>query len=123
MQTAKGQKRAALATSGGRGDREGVRCLLASLVGSALSVEPKALLGAGRGPAAVANARQMAVYLAHTTLGLSYTEAGRLFDRDRTTAAHACRRVEDRREHTSVDQLVDCLERAARNVASDGRPS
>jgi chromosomal replication initiation ATPase DnaA len=100
-----------------------MRRLLASLVGSALSVEPGKLCGRGRGTAEIAYARQVALYLAHTTLGLSYTEAGSLFGRDRTTAAHACRRIEDRREQARTDQFVDCLERAARHaVAMPARP-
>jgi chromosomal replication initiation ATPase DnaA len=57
-------------------------------------------------------ARQIAMYLAHTQLGLSYTGAGNLFGRDRTTARHACRQVEDRREDPRVDSMLDCLERA-----------
>jgi chromosomal replication initiation ATPase DnaA len=101
----------------GRRDSEGMRHLLASLVGSALRVEPAALCGAGRGTAEIAYARHVALYLAHTTLGLTYTEAGRLFGRDRTTAAHACRRIEERRELTRIDEFVDCLERAARHAA------
>jgi chromosomal replication initiation ATPase DnaA len=98
-----------------------MRHLLASLVGAALSVSPREICGAGRGTAEIAQARQLALYLAHTTLGLTYTEAGRLFERDRTTAAHACRRIEDRRELARVDQLVDCLERAARHAAPPAR--
>ncbi|BCP52776.1 hypothetical protein K32_13930 [Kaistia sp. 32K] len=87
--------------------------MLVSLVGSALDVEASDLCATGRGTAQAAYARQVALYLAHTTLGLTYTEAGRLFGRDRTTAAHACRRIEEDRDQARVDQLVDCLERAA----------
>ena len=87
--------------------------MLVSLVGSALAVDGERLCGPGRGTAEEAHARQVALYIAHTTLGLSYTEAGRLFGRDRTTAAHACRRVEEQREIERVDQFVDRLERAA----------
>src|SRR5262245_9812592 len=36
-----------------------------------------------RGPTKVAFARQVAMYLAHVTCGLSFTEAGHLFARDR----------------------------------------
>src|SRR5204862_7137328 len=41
-----------------------------------------------RGRAKVALARQVAMYLAHVGCGLSLTETGRLFARDRTTVAH-----------------------------------
>lgn len=97
-------------------EQEGIRQGLASLVGAALSVAPRAICGAERGTAEISHARQMALYLAHTTLGLTFTEAGRLFGRDRTTAAHACRRIEDQRDQARVDQLVACLERAARDA-------
>jgi hypothetical protein len=35
-----------------------------------------------------------------------------MFDRDRTTAAHACRTVEDCRDDPRFDAALDCLERA-----------
>jgi len=102
--------------------QDGTRRMLVSLVGSALAVDGERLCGPGRGTAAEAHARQVALYIAHTTLGLSFTEAGRLFGRDRTTAAHACRRVEEQREIGQVDEFVDCLERAAcRATARAGR--
>ena len=52
------------------------------------------------------------MYLAHTRLGLSYAGAGSLFGRDRTTAAYACRQVEERREDPRLDSILDYLERA-----------
>lgn len=38
-------------------------------------------------------ARQVAIYLTLQILNLSYPEIGRQFDRDHTTAIHACRRI------------------------------
>ncbi|GAB5376335.1 MAG: hypothetical protein AcusKO_27970 [Acuticoccus sp.] len=35
-----------------------------------------------------------------------------MFDRDRTTAAHACRVVEDRRDEVAIDTLVQSVEDA-----------
>jgi len=64
-----------------------------------------------RGHARVALARQVAMYLAHVECGLSLTQAGELFDRDRTTAAHACGVVEERRENPRFDHAVELLER------------
>jgi len=101
-----------------RAREDGTRRMLVSLVGSALAVDGERLCGAGRGTAQEAHARQVAVYIAHIALGLSYTEAGRLFGRDRTTAAHACRRVEEQRESERIDQFVDRLERAACRATS-----
>jgi chromosomal replication initiation ATPase DnaA len=58
----------------------------------------------------VAFARQCAMYLAHTILGLSYRTAGAMFGRDRTTAAHACRRIEDWRDNAAADAFVAEIE-------------
>jgi hypothetical protein len=58
-------------------------------------------------------ARQIAMYLAHVGFGLSMAEVGRAFGRDRTTVVHACHRIEDRRDETRFDQLLDLLEQAA----------
>ena len=55
-----------------------------------------------RGRAKVALARQVAMYLAHVGCGLSLTATGRLFERDRTTVAHACGVIEDRRDRPST---------------------
>jgi chromosomal replication initiation ATPase DnaA len=80
------------------------------LVASAFGVGRDALKGPNRGCAPVAFARQVAIYLAHTSLGLPYAVAGAFFRRDRTTAAYACRTVEDRREDPRIDTVLDCLE-------------
>ncbi len=83
-----------------------------TLVESTFGVTGAALHAQGRGAARVAFARQVAIYLSRVRLGLSYAAAGRFFGRDRTTAAHACRVIEERREDSTLDSLLDCLERA-----------
>ncbi len=55
-------------------------------------------------------ARQVAIYVAHVGLAETLTAAGRRFGRDRSTAAHACRRVEDRRDDPRFDGLVAGIE-------------
>jgi chromosomal replication initiation ATPase DnaA len=85
---------------------------LEEIVASAFGVTRSALQAPGRGKATIACARQVGMYLAHTRLRQPYVAAGALFNRDRTTAAHACRRVEDKREDRRFDALIDCLERA-----------
>jgi hypothetical protein len=60
--------------------------------------------------APVAAARQLAMYLVHVALGVNFTRVGRLFGRDRSTVAHACQCVEDRRDDPAFDALVDTLE-------------
>ena len=74
-----------------------------------------------RGRAKVARARQVAMYLAHVACGLSLTETGRLFGRDRTTVAHACSVVEDRRDDPLFDRALDLLQWAVSALAT--RPS
>ena len=86
--------------------------LLRATVAAAFGIRVEMLQGSQRGRATVALARQVAIYLAHTRLGLPYCQAGAVFGRDRTTAAHACRRVEDRREDPRLDTMIDYLERA-----------
>lgn len=85
---------------------------LEALVALAFRVTAAAMRAPSRGPAEVAFARQVAMYLACTRLGVSYTDAGAAFGRDRTTAAHACRLVEERRDDPRIDSVLDYLERA-----------
>ncbi|MEX1153338.1 helix-turn-helix domain-containing protein [Parvibaculum sp.] len=59
--------------------------------------------------APVALARQVAMYLTHVIFGISLTEVGRHFGRDRKTAAWACERIEDRRDDPDFDRLLDAL--------------
>lgn len=61
--------------------------------------------------AEIAFARQVAMYVAHVRLGLKLGEIARAFDRDRTTVAHACMVIEDRRDDPRIDFLVGCIER------------
>jgi chromosomal replication initiation ATPase DnaA len=63
-----------------------------------------------RGRAKIALARQVAMYLAHVVCGLTLTDTGRLFGRDRTTVAHACCVIEDRRDDPLFDRALDLLE-------------
>jgi chromosomal replication initiation ATPase DnaA len=63
-----------------------------------------------RGRAAAAFARQTAMYLAHVHVGLTLSQVGRNFGRDRTTVAHACARVEDSRDDPHFEQVISCLE-------------
>lgn len=71
-----------------------------------------------RGCRQVSAARQCAMYLAHVLAGLSFSEVGRAFGRDRTTAAYACRRVEELRDNPLVDSLVEEIEERCNASAS-----
>ena len=77
---------------------------------------------ATRGEARVALARQVAMYLAHVACGLSFTDVGLLFRRDRTTVAHACGVIEDRRDDPTFDRVLELLEWIVPSLLSPQRP-
>jgi chromosomal replication initiation ATPase DnaA len=72
---------------------------------------------ATRGEAKVALARQVAMYLAHVGRGHSFTAVGRQFARDRTTVAHACGVIEDRRDDPVFDRTLELLEQVVHALA------
>ena len=86
--------------------------LVALATAAAFALPVGELIAASRRSADIAFARQSAMYLAHVTFGLSYSEVGRGFGRDRTTAAHACRLIEERRDDPAVDAVLGSLEDA-----------
>lgn len=86
------------------------RSAVSRVVAAAFDVTAQDLHLPRRGRAKVALARQVAMYLAHVGLGLTLSDAGRLFRRDRTTAAHACRLVENLRDEHRFDCLMTILE-------------
>jgi chromosomal replication initiation ATPase DnaA len=79
-------------------------------------LDQDALLVSTRGAPQAAFARQVAIYLAHVCFGLSFAAVGRMFQRDRTTVAHACRVIEDRRDDRDLDRRLTALERACRRA-------
>lgn len=91
-------------------DRKIVKTMIELTVAAAFDLPLDELSAKTRRNAQVAFARQISMYCAHVTFGWSLTEAGSLFSRDRTTAAHACRVVEDRRDDKDTDQLVQKVE-------------
>jgi len=82
----------------------------AEAVATACGFSLEQLVQPNRGAAALALARQVAMYLAHTLLGRQMGDVGTLFGRDRTTVAHACAVIEDRREQAGFDEWVGHLE-------------
>jgi chromosomal replication initiation ATPase DnaA len=81
-------------------------------IASVFSVSPYEMHSQRRCRRNIAFARQMAMYLAHVGGGLSLREVGLLFARDRTTVAHACAAVEDRRDDPLLDRCLTFLELA-----------
>jgi len=90
-------------------DRSAACQILVATVAAAFGVAVNDLHAPTRMPAQIAFARQVAMYLVHVELGMSLTEVGRHFSRDRTTAAHACRVVEERSEAQEVDRILNCI--------------
>lgn len=80
-------------------------------------VEPDDLNAPSRGSPRAALARQVAMYLCHVGFSLSFEAIGRLFRRDRTTVAHACRVIEDLRDDIWFDCRIAALELACAALA------
>jgi chromosomal replication initiation ATPase DnaA len=77
---------------------------------TAFAVGRDDLCAATRGRRGIAFARQIGMYLARVVLGMTLSDAGFLFGRDRTTASHACRLVEDLRDDPGFDALLETME-------------
>jgi hypothetical protein len=77
---------------------------------AACSVSVNEIAAGGRARASVAYARQIAMYLAHVVGQMSLSEISLVFNRDRTTVAHACHATEDRRDSAIFDQQIEALE-------------
>ena len=88
--------------------------LIEQAVACAFDIPRRELRAPTRRCASVAFARQVAMYLAHVVCGYSLTQVGLLFQRDRTTAAYACRKIEDGRDDPAFDFCLECLESAVR---------
>ena len=95
--------------------RDTPRAVIDDAVSQVFSVDVGRLHGETRGRRRVAQARQVAMYLAHVGLGITLTDVGREFRRDRTTVAHACAVIEDLRDQPSFDFALECLENVVRH--------
>lgn len=82
-----------------------------TLASIATKVPLAELLARKRTRARVAFARQLAMYLSHVAGRMSLGEIAHEFERDRTTVAHACHSIEDRRECPIFDAQIDILEK------------
>ena len=81
------------------------------------------LLGTGRGERRCSSARALAMYLAHVGLGVPMRGVARGFSRHPSTVAHACRRIEERREVVGWDRRVGELEEELRRLMACGEVS
>jgi hypothetical protein len=98
------------------------RQVLEQTVSGAFMVRGSDLWSGTRGHSHTAFARQVAMYLAHVAWGLSMTEVGQVFARDRTTVSYACGRVEDMRDDADFDRSLDLLESVLRALSLSSLP-
>src|SRR5690606_11233095 len=108
----------------GAGERAIAMCDgMIEIAGAIYNIPTRELRRPGRSGISVSRARQIAMYVTHLGLGLSMSDVGRGFQRDRTTVLHACHLIEDLREDDDFDRLVTMMERVAaaafRNTAGD----
>jgi DnaA-like protein len=96
--------------------------MIETAVATAFAVPLAELRAPTRRAASAAFARQTAIYLAHTVMGLSYSAIARAVGRDRTTVAHACRVLEQRRDDPAIDAIVVGLEHAVGARAGERAP-
>lgn len=97
--------------------RAGQQALLAQItVAQTTGVALRQLCDVLRGDGKAAFARQTAMYLCRLVYGMSLSDIASGFGRDRTTAAHAIRRIEEAREDPEIDRRLAFLEAALRRA-------
>lgn len=86
-------------------------------------VNGKELRAPGRSTSDVSRVRQITMYVSHVILGLSMSDIGDGFGRDRTTVLYACHVIEDLRDDREFDAMVSLFEQiaAAALKARDGQ--
>ena len=86
------------------------------MVASAFELPPERLLRYERGNARATRARQISIYLMHTTLSFSLSTISRIYSKDRTTIGYACRVIEDLRDKPAFDDRIIELENTINTV-------
>ena len=87
-----------------------------SLVAMATGVPAGQIAGANRSSAPAARARQIAMYLTHVGFSWPLARVAAAFGRDRTTASHACHKVEDLRDDAAFDARLSAMEACLREA-------
>lgn len=88
-------------------------CMI-DIAAALFNVSGRELRQPGRTCTSVARVRQIAMYVTHVVMGMTMSEVGRGFGRDRTTVLHACHLIEDMRDDADFDALVVTTEKVAR---------
>ena len=96
--------------------------LVCTIVAHLFEVPVEDLQSRTRRNASAALARQVAMYVCHVSLGLSFSDVGGLFARDRTTASHACKVIELRRDERSFDDFLRRIEEAVAALGATPQP-
>lgn len=86
---------------------------MTDLLSACFSVPSRDLRSRERSHGCVSRVRQIGIYVAHVSLGLSMTEVAKGFSRDRSTVVHACHLIEDLRDEVEFDRIVAVVERIA----------
>lgn len=95
--------------------------LVMQLVAVRLQVPTDAIRRDKRLAAPALRARRVSMYLAHVALGWQLERVGHAFGVNRQTAANAATRIEDARDHETLNQLLEELEDAI-HVICDAPP-
>lgn len=96
---------------------EAAALLSAGAAGYALGATLDDIVSPARGSADAAFARQVAMYLCHVAFAWSLARVASAFGRDRSTVAHACHQIEDRRDDEVFDAWIAALEQSVRAAA------
>lgn len=95
---------------------------LLAVVAAELGVPVAMLVARSRCRAEIAEARWLAMYLAHVVLGRSILSLARLFRRNWSTVSRACMRLEDERDRPDFDAFIDRLETNLPTANENHRP-
>jgi chromosomal replication initiation ATPase DnaA len=87
------------------------------VVAQATAIPLEKICAPTRSKPVIAQARQIAMYLTHVALGVSLTQTAAGFGRDRTTASHACKVVEELRDDPKFDFQLSQLEEGLAKIA------
>ncbi|MFK7902128.1 MAG: helix-turn-helix domain-containing protein [Nitratireductor sp.] len=95
--------------------------LILHIVSKQMNVSISDIERTNRGKANISIARQVVMYLMHTSMSCSYYEVADFLMRDRTTVSHGCRIVEDMRDQEEFEQMLEKMEELAQitmNIAA-----
>lgn len=95
---------------------DAVARLAAGVAAYAVGVTVDEIMEGPRGSASAAFARQVAMYLCHVAFEWSLARVAAAFARDRSTVAHACHVIEDRRDRPYFDDWIETLEQMLRDA-------